>query len=569
MIGSRDKKPMRGGHEVTVAATIYVAVTLALFRALLPAVRTHLFGDLGDPLLNTAILAWNAKVVPLTDPWWNFPTFAPLSGVTSWTEHLLGVYPLTSPIIWTTGNAVLAYNVVQLVSPPLNGLCAFLLVREVTGSATGAFVGGLAFAFAPFHGEHVTHIQLQTIYGMPLALYGLHVYARTGARRALGWFAVGWLSALLSSAYLLVFFSILLVLWCVWFLRSRSWRTWASIAGTALVTALPVVPILLGYYARQRAYGFMRSYDEIKAFGASAVALTGISHRAVLWKGTLPDTFYEASLFPGFCLAALVGLALVARGRGTSDQDPRDPVSRYSCVLFYFVAAVVMWSFALGPEPTWAGGSAPGHGPYWLLLQIPGGQSIRVPARAWIVATLCLAVCVGAGAAYVTTRMRSVWIVLPLALAIVGEGWFTADTFEVPKADSDMRFPEGAVVLDLPLYQGFENAVPQYLAVVSGYRVVNGYSGYAAPHFGPLRDALTAHRFTALDSFRRRGDLYVIVRPSVDPPFVEWLESQAEIVPAGNTSDVRLYRLPRFGEGPLRMPLAPLPRNGEVVFIVR
>jgi hypothetical protein len=567
MTGASDKGPRGNGLEVALAGIVYTAVTLALFRTLLPTVTTHLFGDLGDPLLNTAILAWNATVVPLTDPWWNFPTFAPLSGVTAWTEHLLGVYPLTTPIIWTTGNAVLAYNVVQLVSPPLNGLCAFLLVREVTGSATGAFVGGLAFAFAPFHGEHVTHIQLETIYGMPLALYGLHLYLRTGARTALAWFAVGWLSALLSSAYLLIFFSILLVLWCAWFLRSRSLRTWTSVAGTALVTALPVVPLVLGYYTRQRAYAFARPYDEVKSFAASVVSLTGISHRSVLWKGVLPDHFNEASLFPGLCVVVLIGLALMARGEDASDQRAGNHASRYACVLFYFVATVVMWALALGPELTWAGGSSSIHGPYWLLQQLPGGQTIRVPARAWVVATLCLSVCAGAGAAYATRRLRSLWILLPITLAIVGEGWFVADTFEVPPVSRELRLPEGAVVLDLPLYEGYENAVPQYLAVMSGYRVLNGYSGYAAPHFGPLRDALAAHRYTALDAFRRRGDLYAIVRHSVDPAVVEWLESEAELLDANGGR--RLYRLPRLGDAPRRMALAPLPRNGEIVFMAR
>jgi hypothetical protein len=43
--------------------------------------------------------------MPLTQGWWNYPAFAPLPGVTAWTEHLLGAYPLTTPIVWMTGNA--------------------------------------------------------------------------------------------------------------------------------------------------------------------------------------------------------------------------------------------------------------------------------------------------------------------------------------------------------------------------------------------------------------------------------------------------------------------------------
>src|SRR5438105_1229013 len=106
---------------MAVAALCYLILTALLFRPLLPVITTYLAGDFGDPLLNASILAWNARHVPLTTDWWNYPAFAPLSGVTAFTEHLVGAYPLTSPIIWTTGNAVLAYNVLLLACFPLNG----------------------------------------------------------------------------------------------------------------------------------------------------------------------------------------------------------------------------------------------------------------------------------------------------------------------------------------------------------------------------------------------------------------------------------------------------------------
>jgi hypothetical protein len=72
------------------AAVSYVVITALLFRHLLPVFTTHLYGDLGDPLLNASSLAWNAKHPPLSRDWWNLPAFAPLSGVTAFTEHLLG-----------------------------------------------------------------------------------------------------------------------------------------------------------------------------------------------------------------------------------------------------------------------------------------------------------------------------------------------------------------------------------------------------------------------------------------------------------------------------------------------
>ena len=121
-----------------LAALCYLLITALLYRNLLPVLPTHVFGDLGDPLLNAAIVAWNAKHLPLSTDWWNFPAFAPLSGVTAFTEHLLGAYPLTSPIVWLTGNPVVAYNALQLLTLPLNAIAAFALVRELTGSWAGA-----------------------------------------------------------------------------------------------------------------------------------------------------------------------------------------------------------------------------------------------------------------------------------------------------------------------------------------------------------------------------------------------------------------------------------------------
>ena len=49
---------------------------------------------------------------------------------------------------------VATYNVMIVGSLALAGYAAFLLVRRVSKSAIGAFVGGLVFAFSPYHLAH-------------------------------------------------------------------------------------------------------------------------------------------------------------------------------------------------------------------------------------------------------------------------------------------------------------------------------------------------------------------------------------------------------------------------------
>jgi len=540
-----------------LAAICYVVITALLFHNLLPVLTTHLFGDLGDPLLNTSILAWNAKHLPLTTDWWNFPAFAPLSGVTAFTEHLLGAYPLTSPIVWISGNPVLAYNALQLLTLPLNGLAAFALVRELTGSSLGAFIGGLAFAFAPFTGEHASHIQMLMAFGMPLALYGLHRYVKSGAMRDLVWFAVGWLSVTMSNAYMLVFFPILIAVWAIWFFKRADARRWAAIAVTGGVATLPVLPLLIGYHLRQAAYGLFRDYPEIVSQSASIQSLAGISQRAVLWVGWLPNTFYEQSLFPGFGIIALVAVAVAAALRSREHRAWRH------VVLGYLAAAIVLWTFTLGPEVRWAGVRVPpGYGPYWLLMRIPGVQSIRVPSRAWLPATLSLAVCAGFGAAWLATRRRMRWVIVPLAVVIVAEGWFVGQAMQVPSA-LPLYIPPGAQVLDLPISAGYGNADAQYLAVLGDYRVVNGYSGYAPPYFAPLRNALADHRPEAFVPFRQRAALYIVARPDLEPQFVTWLESLPDPQRVIDFGKWKLYRLPRLGNNAPASALLPLPNPGE------
>src|SRR5262249_22304456 len=152
-----------------------------------------------------------------------------------------------------TGNPVLAYGVLLIASFVLNGLAMFALARALTQSDAGAFVAGLAFAFAPYHASQVAHVQMLMSFGMPLALLGLHQYVEFGRRAGLACFALGWLAVALSNAYLLAFFPLLAALWCVWFARGRFTRL-VPVAITAGAVMIVAAPLFWGYHVRQAAY---------------------------------------------------------------------------------------------------------------------------------------------------------------------------------------------------------------------------------------------------------------------------------------------------------------------------
>jgi hypothetical protein len=164
---------------------------------------------------------------------------------------------------------------------------------------------------------------------------------------------------------------------------------------------------------------------------------------------------------------------------------------------------------------------------------------------------LCLAVLAAWGLAVVLQRhVRHGLVVLAgAALLIVAEGWFVDRIVEAPLPMRRGVIPEGSTVLDLPIEEGFYNAVPQYRAVMGGYRTINGYSGYLPPHFTPLRHAIADVYPDALDPYRRQGDLYVILRPGVSNALVRWLATRRGAEHLFDLDGATVYRLPQIPGG--------------------
>jgi hypothetical protein len=192
---------------------LYFLVTIALTwpLALHPASRVP--NDLGDSLLNVFLMAWNAREVPLTASWWNLPQYYPAFGVTAFSEHLLGLAIITTPVILVTGNPLLAYNAAFFLSFPLCALAAHLLAFELTRRHDVGVLVALAFAFAPYRMSQFAHVQVLSSYWIPLALFALHRFLREPRWRWAALFAGAWLMQALANGYYLFYFSVLAGLW--------------------------------------------------------------------------------------------------------------------------------------------------------------------------------------------------------------------------------------------------------------------------------------------------------------------------------------------------------------------
>jgi hypothetical protein len=312
MIGNTPTFLVTARAQFLGSVLLYATLAAVMGRDVLATLSTAVVNDAGDPLLNAAILHWNAHQVPFTDAWWQFPIFYPARDALAFSEHLLGLSVLAAPIDWVAGDPLVAYNLITLLTFPLSGATMYLLVYRLTRSGAGAFIAGLAFGFAPFRMSQLAHIQMLASFWAPLALLGLHAFLDSGRARWLALYGAAWLLQGMANGYALVYFSVLVGFWVLWFVVApRRWRALGSITLATLIAAVPVVPILATYVTVLGRYGLSRPIEEIHSFGADVAAVLCASPTLTFWGWVRVACRAEGELFPGLGLAVLGAGALL------------------------------------------------------------------------------------------------------------------------------------------------------------------------------------------------------------------------------------------------------------------
>lgn len=494
---------------MTLAAVALGAIACAYTWPLPVAAGSNVAHDRGDPLLVTWILWWTSHTVPLSSAWWNAPAFYPSSGVLAFSENLLSLAPLTAPVIWITHSPVLAYNLAYLSSYVLSGLAAYFLGVVVTRSHAAAFVAAVAFAFAPYRLSHMQHLQLLSSYWMPVAVAALHLFVERPSWRWAILFSVAWVLQALASGYYLFFLSTFAVLWMAWFLPGRvTLRDTARLAFAWLAGAVLLAPILLGYRSVQTSYGFRRSPVEMVNYSADVLGLFSAAPDSWLWSWLHSSVSSESEQFPGLTLILLVIFGF--RKTGTVPVSGKLGLSPF---WFFTTTAAVMWTLSLGPSPRMSGSAIGIPGPYALLALLPGFDAIRVLARFWMVAVMCLAIAAAIAVARIRSPRTRTAVMAIATLGLLADAW--PRTFPVVSVPA-MRVTSTSarVRLGLPLHEAETETM--YGAIAQSRAVFNGYSGYAAPQHAALRDLLEHYDGRILARLAATEPIEVIVESAGD-----------------------------------------------------
>jgi hypothetical protein len=513
------------------AALIFVALTLLLTwpLALHPASATLPMGPDGDLFVWT--LAWNAHAF-IHQPLSIFEAniYYPLEHTLAFSENLIGSALIAAPVLWITGNNVLALNTVALLSVLLCGLGAFVLARRLGIGPAGAIVAGVIFAFSPPRLFRTGQLHLGVVQWIPFALASMHAYLDEGRKRDLR-LAAGFFSLqALSSGHGAVFLVIAmggLVAWSA--LRGtpvalgRRIRD-LGIPGAALLA--PAALIYLPYRAVQHEMGLRRTLENWAVTPGSFLAAP--THIQAFLLSLLPgprilDTA-SAYLFPGFLpllLAAAAVAAVFTRLPGAG--------GRPAWIAFYGGLALVSVWLSIGPP----------FGVWPLVYWLPGMSFIRVPSRFTVLAVLGLAIVAASGFDWMAARLAPrrrhafaagvTFAVMPYRVDIpLADRWLASQP--VPFAVAEVPLPD-------PMQAGpFERRQTMYMLHSMGHwqKTVHGYSGIRAP----LHDRLYVllRRFpedACLDELTRLGVRYVVVHTDLYPPG-EWDLVAARIDQSGS-----------------------------------
>jgi hypothetical protein len=335
---------------------VYTALAVVVTFPLVAHLSSVVPHDLGDPLLSTSILWWNAHVVPLTARWWDGFAFFPATGMMAFSDHRLGTSLIASPLQWLGCGPLAAYNLTLLATFPLCAIAAHGLAFTLTRRHDASLVCGLAYGFNPYRVAHIEHLELLAAFAMPAALAALHLYVADRKMKWLVAFGLALLLQALCASYYFLFFGIVLALWMLWFIRWRDRQIVFAIAAAGACSVAVLSPIVINYQRIHHHYGFSRGIDEIILYSADVTSFATASPFVRFWGWTSQLNGTERQLFPGLTIVALAlaGALLAMREQQRSDRISYRAAIAFAALASIFVG-VALSAILLGPWRVAAG----------------------------------------------------------------------------------------------------------------------------------------------------------------------------------------------------------------------
>jgi hypothetical protein len=456
------------------------AYALLAFLSFLPlSLRPHdTIAYVGDSLESVSIVAWNVHQF-FREPWRLFHAnwLHPIPGALAFTDHRLLPSLLVAPVVWLTGNPVLAANLAVFGACVFAALALRRLALSLELGQLPAFAAGALYGFHTYQVNEGPRLNVVCHGFLPLALERFVLYLKTGERRQ-AWATAGlMLLQGLSSNYHLLYGALLLALVGIGFALREPGRVWPrarAILLPVLCACVLFAPVAWPYVSLSRAQALSRELpDGIDLQHYVSTAPGNFVYGAI---GAEVRLQQRGPHFTGFLALALAALALASwlRRRGSWWV----PGAAFLFALFVLLSLgrdVVVFGARLGP------------GPYRLLYEfVPGFQLVRIPERLGLLAMLFLALLAARGLALLAVRWPRaalpLSLLLPLEhLSLLGVTERVPVGREIPGVYSWLAAHPGGAIAELPVRgEGLvrEETVEMYFSTVHRRPIIHGYTAY-------------------------------------------------------------------------------------------
>lgn len=436
---------------------ITLALTFAIGNSWYPGFTQpdKFLPDDNDSLLITYILNQSQQNLLSGDKprfWGSF--FAPFSDTLRYSDSFTTSALLTLP--WSGQPPAVIFNTAALIALLLTSLATFLLIEHLTKSNLLGLFGALIFNFSGFHWHYFPHLQVFSLWILPLALYFYLHWQERGKTKFLV-LLLFVLTAQIAESFFLFYVTTfgLLVLMLNQRLRLKRSESWLM-TGAGLIWLAFVFPY----------------WQLTQEFSEARRTIRDAAHFSLGLDELLPK-------YQGQILALLTVITLPhlkGRSRPYLVMLGLGIIMALGPVLKFGQLTVKFFSLPL-PLP---------YSAFYYL--IPGFTGFRTPSRWIVLAALAAVVLICLGLNRIRSRLLKISLTALFAILVIGQTSKPQSyPIEAPVPsiyEAVRQLPEMAVILELPikLWSQEGNQIESVRSLYSlshQRRRINGYSGFA------------------------------------------------------------------------------------------
>jgi hypothetical protein len=475
-------KAKRAAIENLYIALIYLLITIIMTYPIAFRATSGLPGDLGDPLLNAWILAWETQALPrAVSQVYHPPIFYPHRYSLTYSENLFGFLVVALPFTLAWGSPILGYNVAFLFVFWVSCLGMYKLIYKILGRHDVAFISGLLFAFAPYRWAQMTHLHILSYGWIPFLLATFVGYKEAPSAKRLLEVAFASFLAIMFSLHTGLFGLISLGVWAIVLCKLGEIRPrdFLLLALAEAIVLLSAALILHPYFLSAPAITLNRlprlaAEADIKpiSFFAATPLLKFLGFASRL------EPSCERQLYPGLILTFLALLGLFGF-----------KASSFKAVKVASVALAILGLivyFGLGVYVKILSHVDISRYPF-LILPLYGFSLVRAVSRWMILTWVGLGILAGLGLKKLAEGRLKLLLALVTILGLM-EGWAAplpiaklAPLGALPELYHWLaKLPGDFAILELPafypLYDG--ETLRMYASLLHGKKLMTGYSGF-------------------------------------------------------------------------------------------